>query len=199
MTEQILLLNYWLALGTLILEAGCLLLILLFLYLRFDRESALLTLQPLLNFSEKIWGSVEKNILAKIFILSFASSALTLYYSDVLGVVPCALCWFERVFMYGIVLISGTALFARNNLERIGIFRYLTVFSVAGSLVALYHHILQMTATATSHLPCPVSGGDCSKRIIFEFDHITFPWMAFIFFLSFILISLVIKEINRKD
>jgi disulfide bond formation protein DsbB len=198
MTEQILLLNYWLSVGVLLMEVGCIVLVGMYLYLKYDRENAIRTTQPLLRLSEKVWGSVEKNVLVKIFIMSFAASALTLYYSDYLGVIPCALCWFERVFMYGIVFISGTALFARNNLEMRGIFRYISVFSVAGAVVALYHHVLQMTATATSHLPCPVSGGECSKRIIFEFGHITFPWIAFVMFVVFILVLLVVREINKN-
>jgi disulfide bond formation protein DsbB len=98
--------------------------------------------------------------------------------------------------MYGTVLISGTALFARNNLEQRGIFRYLLVFSVLGAATSLYHHSLQMAADYGAHLPCPASGGDCAKRIIFEFGHITFPWMALSLFVLFILMILVVKKIS---
>lgn len=198
MTEQILVLNYWLSVGTLLLEVGCVVLVGMYLYLKYDKEGAIQMLQPLTDLSEKVWGSLEKNILVKIFVMSFGASALTLYYSDYLGVIPCALCWFERVFMYGITFISGTALFARNNLEMRGIFRYIFVFSVAGAAVSLYHHILQMAATVGTNLPCPASGGECGKRVIFEFGHITFPWMALVMFVTFILVLLVVKEINRK-
>lgn len=196
MTEQILFLNYWLSTGTLLMEASVVILFIYFLYLKMNREEALDLIRPILNLAEKVYGSIENAILLKIFILSLAASAMTLYYSEVLGVIPCALCWFGRIFMYGTVLISGTALFARNNLEQRGIFRYLLVFSVLGAATSLYHHFLQMAADYGTHLPCPASGGDCAKRIIFEFGHITFPWMALVLFVLFILMILVAKKIS---
>lgn len=197
MTEQILILNYWVSVGTLLMEVSVVVLFLYFIYLKINREAAVELIQPIINLAGKVYGSVENAILLKIFVLSLAASAMTLYYSEVLGVIPCALCWFGRIFMYGTVLISGTALFARNNLEQRGIFRYITVFSVFGAVTSLYHHVLQMTATLSSHLPCPASGGDCAKRIIFEFGHITFPWMALVLFVLFILMILVTKEVGK--
>lgn len=198
MTEQILFLNYWVSLGTLLMEASVVILFIYFLYLKMNREWAVDLIRPILNLAEKVYGSLENAILLKIFVLSLAASVMTLYYSEVLGVIPCALCWFGRIFMYGTVLVSGTALFARNNLEQKGIFRYLLVFSVLGAATSLYHHFLQMAADYGAHLPCPASGGDCAKRIIFEFGHITFPWMALVLFVLFILVILVVKEIVKS-
>lgn len=199
MTEQILILNYWLSVGTLFLEIVCIFSLALYLYLKYDRDGAMNLIKPILGLSKKFWDTLEKVILIKVFILSLFSSALTLYYSEVLGVIPCALCWFERIFMYGILLISGIALFSRNNLEIKTILKYINVFAILGALTSLYHHVLQMSASATSHLPCPASGGDCAKRIIFEFGHITFPWMAFIMFVLFIIMILIVKEIGKKE
>jgi disulfide bond formation protein DsbB len=196
MTEQILFLNYWVSVGTLLMEASVVILLLYFIYLKVDKESANDLIKPITNIAEKVYGSIENAIILKIFVLSLAASAMTLYYSEVLGVIPCALCWFGRIFMYGTVLISGTALFARNNLEQRGIFRYILVFSVLGAVTSLYHHFLQMAADYGTNLPCPASGGDCAKRIIFEFGHITFPWMAFVLFVLFILMILLAKKIS---
>ena len=178
------------------MEASVVILFIYFLYLKMNREEAVDLIRPILNLAEKVYGSVENAILLKIFVLSLAASAMTLYYSEVLGVIPCALCWFGRIFMYGTVLISGTALFARNNLEQKGIFRYLLVFSGLGAATSLYHHFLQLAADYGAHLPCPASGGDCAKRIIFEFGHITFPWMALVLFVLFILRILVANKIS---
>lgn len=196
MTEQILFLNYWVSVGTLLMEASVVFLFLYFIYLKMDKDAAMDLIRPVTNLAEKVYGSIENAILLKIFVLSLAASAMTLYYSEVLGVIPCALCWFGRIFMYGTVLISGTALFARNNLEQRGIFRYILVFSTLGAATSLYHHFLQMAADYGAHLPCPASGGDCAKRIIFEFGHITFPWMALVLFVLFILMILVAKKIS---
>jgi disulfide bond formation protein DsbB len=123
---------------------------------------------------------------------------MTLVYSEIFLQVPCALCWWARIFMYGIVLLSGLALLSRQfkREEFKTQISNIMVFSVLGSIVSLYHHVLQMTAAAGSHLPCPVSGGDCAKRLIFEYGHITFPWMAFVLFTFFMVIILLQRKLK---
>jgi disulfide bond formation protein DsbB len=140
----------------------------------------------------------DKFLIFFIFIFSLTSSVMTLVYSEIFLQVPCALCWFERIFMYGVVLLSGLALLSpqfKNEGYRVQVNNIL-VFSILGAMVALYHHVLQMTAAAGSHLPCPTSGGDCAKRLIFEYDHITFPWMAFVLFVFFIVIILLQRKLK---
>ncbi len=211
--ENLLFLNWLTATGTLALEI-CLFIFFLFLiYFKYtntenknnikDMTLRLVEIQSKIlkifgiNF-KKEFQTLENFIILKIFSISLVSSVLTLIYSEIFGIIPCALCWFERVFMYGIFFISSISLFARNPLEQRGILRYLNIFSILGVMVALYHHILQITATSSSHLPCPVSGGECSKIIIFEYGHITFPFMALVMFLGFILMIYFVNLINKK-
>ncbi len=189
MLENMLILNWWVATGVLCLEVVTFGLIIYFGFLKISLTTTALLV--------KKWGTAQ-NILILFFVFSLSSSTMTLVYSEYFGVIPCALCWFERVFMYGIVLISGTAIFARNTFEQKGILRYFLVFSFLGAFTSFYHHVLQMTASLESHLPCPASGGDCAKRLIFEYDHITFPWMAFVLFTFFIVTILLSKKLNKE-
>ncbi len=202
MTEQLILLNSWVGMGGLFMEISVAILILFYIYLKMNKGEATELIKPVLNLATKVYGSMEKAVLIKIFFLSLFSSALTLYYSEVLGVVPCALCWFGRIFMYGIVIISATALWSDRKGDKApevnGILKYIFNFSILGAIVSVYHHILQMTASATSVLPCPASGGDCAKRIIFEYGHITFPWLAAVLFALFLVLILCVKEINKN-
>ena len=184
------------------MEISVAILILFYIYLKVNREGAVGMINPILGLATKVYGSMEKGVLIKIFFLSLISSAMTLYYSEVLGVIPCALCWFGRVFMYGIVIISATALWSDRKGNKApevnGILKYIFNFSILGAIVSIYHHILQMTATTASYLPCPASGGDCAKRIIFEYGHITFPWLAAVLFVLFIVLILCVKEIGKN-
>lgn len=152
------------------------------------------TIDDLIDWKLKTFAfgmSINRYALLIIFAFSLLSSVMTLVYSEYFGIVPCALCWFERIFMYGIVVLSGLALYKR---EEKYILPYILSFSIFGAAFSIYHHVLQMTASISSHLPCPVSGGDCAKRIIFEYGHITFPWMAFVVFAFFIVIFFVCKS-----
>ncbi|NBV77307.1 disulfide bond formation protein B [bacterium] len=124
----------------------------------------------------------------KAFAVSFVASALTLYYSEVLGFIPCGLCWFERIFLYPQVVITGIALLRKDASAAL----YPLALSVLGLVIALYHHALQMGVSKV--VPCPASGqGDCAQRIIFEFGYITFPLMAATVFAYLIVVMLCVR------
>jgi len=57
---------------------------------------------PLLNF-------ISKNVFLIAFAVSFGSMALSLFYSEIAGFAPCALCWYQRIFMYPIAFIAPLA------------------------------------------------------------------------------------------
>jgi disulfide bond formation protein DsbB len=133
-----------------------------------------------------------------IFLSSLFASAMTLIYSEIFLQIPCALCWFERIFMYGTLLLSGLSLFEPHPTHYHFQLKNILIFSIFGAFISLYHHILQMTAAVGSHLPCPSSGGDCAKRIMFEYGHITFPWAATILFAFFISIILIQNKLRQE-
>lgn len=158
-------LNYVLALGTLGLQitTGALL--------------GMYLLQRRIPLYATYLGIIRRTVLYTGFSLSLGATIMTLYYSEILGFVPCGLCWLERVFLYPQIILFGIAMFKRD----FTIATYAITLSVCGAIVALYHHFLQMGGPEL--MPCPASGaGDCAQRIIFEFGYITFPLMAFSLF-----------------
>lgn len=105
--------------------------------------------------------------------IAFASSVMALVYSEVFGFVPCGLCWMERIFLFPQVFLLLGALYFRDVL----IARYGLILSSVGFIIAIYHHYLQMGGSA--FVKCPAAGSvDCAKRIMFEFDFMTFPLLA---------------------
>ncbi|MEZ3117126.1 disulfide bond formation protein B [Halobaculum sp. MBLA0147] len=68
----------------------------------------------------------------------------SLYLSEVLGLVPCELCWVQRILMYPLVVVVGVAAVER----RPAVARTLLPLSTLGAVVAGYHSYLQATATA---------------------------------------------------
>lgn len=164
-----------LALGTIVLQISSILLILFFF-----RKEARAFIAYTLQYGLHVTAA-----------LSVAGTILTLVYSDIFGFVPCGLCWFERICLYPIALISTLALLKGDR----SIYTYTVPLSGIGALISLYHHYLQMGGSAV--LGCPAAGADCAKRIIFEFGYITFPLMAFSLFVMLCVIGLI--NIYRKD
>lgn len=131
------------------------------------------------------WG------IAIAFIITLASSVMTLIYSEVFGFVPCGLCWLQRVFLYPQVLLLATSLFYKEKLAA----RYGLILSLPGLLISLYQHYLQMGGSQL--IACPTSAGDCTKRIMFEFGFVTFPLLSAILFGFLIVLYLYILKVNR--
>jgi disulfide bond formation protein DsbB len=103
---------------------------------------------------------------------------------------PCVLCWWQRIFMYPIALISGVAFLKNRPFSDIA--DYVLVLAVPGALVALYQHLLQMLP-AGALVPCDATG-ECAVRSVFEFGYITLPWLALSAFALFILVGLVARK-----
>src|SRR3989344_4873651 len=112
-------------------------------------------------------------------------SALTLFYSEVLGFPPRPFCWLQRMFLYPQVVLFSLALWKKDRLpapqgtlrQTGSVADYSIAMSVIGFGVALYHHTLQVLPAGS--LPCPAEGAvSCAQRFIFEFGYITLPLMA---------------------
>lgn len=122
------------------------------------------------------------------FVLTSIASVVTVYYSAILGVEPCPLCWWQRVFLYPQVILFAVALLKRERL----VASYSIVLSIIGGLVALYQHALQ--TLPGSGLPCPATGVSCAQRFLFEFNYITFPLSAVTIFLCLIALMLIVRK-----
>ncbi len=171
--------NYWLSLGTLLLQVvGAAFLVLFFLQKKYPdlREVA---------------AGLAKHGLLIAFLLTLAGSALTLFYSEVLGIAPCSLCWLQRVFLYPQVVLFAVALWKKDT----RVADYSIGLSALGGIIALYQHYLQMGGTSV--VPCPATADkavDCGVRFLFEFNYITFPLMAATLFGFLIVLMLFVRS-----
>lgn len=170
-------LNYLLALGMLAMQiAGAGFLALYFLQNRFT------DLRDIARLLSR-WG------IWIAFALTLGATAMTLYYSEVLGFAPCGWCWVQRVFLWPQVVLFALALWKGDR----SIADYSIGFSILGGIAGLYQHYLQMGGGAL--IPCPASGaGDCAQRILFEFGYITFPLMSATLFAFLIVLMLFVRR-----
>ncbi|MDO8561761.1 MAG: disulfide bond formation protein B [bacterium] len=172
-------LNYLTALATLALQiTGIAFLALFFLRKKFP------DLAPIALF-------LETNGLWIGLLTTLGSVILSLYYSEILGVAPCGLCWLQRVFLYPQAVLFALAVWKKDR----GVAVYSIALSIFGAVVALYQHYLQMGGASV--LPCPaVAGGavNCAQRFLFELGYITFPLMSFTLFAFLIVLMLFVRK-----
>ena len=77
-------------------------------------------------------------------LVAATATAGSLYLSLGLGLVPCELCWYQRILMYPLVVVLGVAAVERRAAVR----RTALPLSVLGSAVAAYHSSLQATTVS---------------------------------------------------
>ncbi|RXK50040.1 disulfide bond formation protein B [Halorientalis pallida] len=80
------------------------------------------------------------------------ATAGSLFFSLGLGLVPCELCWYQRILMYPLVVVLGVA-----TVElRPAVWKTALPLSVSGLALASYHSVLQVTSSS-----CAL-GGACA-------------------------------------
>ncbi|OQP06877.1 disulfide bond formation protein B [Geobacillus sp. 46C-IIa] len=135
-----------------------------------------------------------ENLLMAAWVTSLVATLGSLYFSEVLGFIPCDLCWFQRIFMYPQVIILGIAI-ARKDFTAA---RYSLALSLAGGVVSLYHYALQKIpffqdyAISCSRVPC-------TGQYINWLGFITIPFLALTAFTMIIFLSLAVMRRQREE
>jgi disulfide bond formation protein DsbB len=71
-------------------------------------------------------------------LIALVSTAGSLFFSEVMQLAPCPLCWYQRIFMFPLVVVLGHALL---RADPAGV-RYALPLAVVGAGIALYQCLL---------------------------------------------------------
>lgn len=132
----------------------------------------------------KIKIFVVNNYMIFIFLISFASVVGSLMFSEIYHLDPCKLCWYQRIFMYPIAILSLVSILFRIHLRK----AFVLALCVPGMLIALYQYALQLTAGGSDVNLC---GGSVSCNFI-DFKLLGFITIPLMSFLAFLLINLIV-------
>ena len=91
-------------------------------------------------------------------VIAFIASLAVLFIGEVLGQTPCMLCWFQRAFMFPLVIILGLGLWWQDR--RVG--RYGIALAVGGAAAALWHMGLYVGLIPERIQPCTAIGPSCT-------------------------------------
>jgi len=115
----------------------------------------------------------------------------SLFLSEVMGHLPCLLCWYQRICMYPLVLILPAGLFPFDR----NIVRYALPLSVAGTLISIFHLLLAAGYIPESIKPC-VQGIPCSEVQVVWFGFVTIPLLSVS---SFLLITALLVLTHKRS
>ena len=106
-------------------------------------------------------------------LVSIAATVGSLYFSEVRHFVPCALCWWQRIFMYPLVVVLGVATF-RQDLQA---WRTGLPLALVGLGTATYHYLIQKVPGIAPPAAC-AAGVPCNVQYIDWFGFVTIPFLA---------------------
>ena len=173
-------LNIFLGSGAIILQIGSV--VALFLLFLRPKEN------KFLNF-------IDKHYLNLAFIVAFMSASFSLVYSEIIGYVPCYLCWYQRVFLFPLVFIFGSAIWNKDR----KIVKYVLPLLCVGFMFSLYQNFFYYFGGGSA-LPCDASGVSCYKELISVFGgYISFPMLSLSGYLALITIVLVAHFYKKED
>jgi disulfide bond formation protein DsbB len=96
----------------------------------------------------------------------------SLYYSEIAGFVPCTLCWYQRILMYPLALLTLVGILKQDD----NLADYVLPFSIIGVGVSAYHYLVQ--AGVVSHSAACTVGVPCDLRWVNYFGFVTIPLLA---------------------
>lgn len=145
--------------------------------------------------NNKFLGFIDKHYLTLGFIVSLSASLFSLVYSEIIGFVPCYLCWYQRMFIFPLVFIFGSAIWHKDR----KIVKYVLPLLSVGFIFSVYQNFFYYFGDSGS-IPCDASGVSCYQELISVFGgYISFPMLALSGFLALIAIVLVAHFYKKED
>ena len=123
---------------------------------------------PLRTLRSALWGYE----LWAAFVVAAIATGGSLFFSEIAHFVPCELCWFQRICMYPLSIV--TLLAALTGDHRVA--RYLLPLPIVGAGVSTYHLLVENHVVATPQ-SCQIGVG-CSVKWINEFGFMTIPTLT---------------------
>lgn len=106
-------------------------------------------------------------------IIALLATVGSLFFSEVMDLPPCVLCWYQRIAMYPLVLIIGVGIIIRDRRMKY----YALPLSLIGLAISIYHNLLYYGLIPESITPC-TEGVPCNAVQIEWLGFITIPLMG---------------------
>jgi disulfide bond formation protein DsbB len=132
--------------------------------------------------------SIRSNLVYLAWFQALIATLGSLFFSEIMQLTPCVLCWYQRILMYPLVLILTVGILSRDSRLR----RYVLPLALIGLAIAVYHNLLYYGIISESIAPC-TAGVSCTTRQIEWLGFITIPLMSLTAF-SVITISMLLHK-----
>jgi disulfide bond formation protein DsbB len=122
-------------------------------------------------------GKLKAKLIYLAWVQALTATLGSLFFSEILKLAPCVLCWYQRIAMYPLVVILTVGILLRDTRLKF----YALPLSLTGLGISIYHNLLYYKFIPESIAPC-TTGISCTTRQIEWLGFVTIPLMALIAF-----------------
>ncbi|GAB3183495.1 MAG: disulfide bond formation protein B [Hydrogenophaga sp.] len=109
-----------------------------------------------------------------------------LFIGEVMGMTPCVLCWYQRIFMFPIAIVLGIACFTDDRRGAI----YALALALGGLAMAGYHTLLVAGLIPKAWVPCS-AGVSCADQKLEILNGVQIPWLSLAACLALVILLVV--------
>ena len=117
------------------------------------------------------------NLVFACWLIATSSTLGALFFSEVMNLPPCVLCWYQRIFLFPLVLMLPVGLFPFDP----KVVRYALPLSMVGWSLAFFHVLLTYGLIPESIRPCTL-GVPCALNQIEWFGFVSIPLLSLVAF-----------------
>lgn len=129
------------------------------------------------------------NIIFICWLIASVSTLGSLFFSEIMAFPPCALCWYQRIFMFPLVFILMRGLFPFDT----SVIKYALPLALVGWGFAFYHHLVYSGYIPETLQPCS-QGVSCSETYLDVFGFLTIPMLSLIAFSILVALLFISKR-----
>jgi disulfide bond formation protein DsbB len=134
-------------------------------------------------------SDTEWMLIFTCWLIAAAGTLGSLFFSEVMGLKPCILCWYQRIFMYPLVVIFLVGLFPLDRY----VFRYAFPIAVIGWCFAVYHYLVYSGYIPENLQPCSEELS-CAEINLEVLGFITIPMMSILAYTAIILLLFIFRR-----
>lgn len=139
---------------------------------------------------------IKKNILIVAWFQALVATFGSLYFSEVMKLIPCTLCWYQRIFMYPLLFILAVGVYTKDK----NIYKYVLPLGIIGWFIALYHNLVYYGLIKEATVLVCIVEAPCDARYINWLGFIGIPLLSFVAFTVVNACMIVYsKEIKKID
>jgi disulfide bond formation protein DsbB len=144
-----------------------------------------------LRLLEELRRTVAPYAVPLAWIVALTSMLGSLYFSEIADLVPCRLCWYQRIAMYPLAVILLVATVRKDR----GVRFYALPLAVIGAAISTYHYVIEWFPELETDGVCSVDV-PCTFVWFRRLGFVTIPFMALCGFLA--VIALLITRPNEE-